>query len=439
MKILLITFYNKLEIEVHPGVGVLSTALKKAGHETKLYPYMYFSETDLITEISCYKPDFICISATSMSKQQVIKLGKFFKQITSVPILLGGIFPILEPDEAIKIIGIDAMCIGEGTDGILEYINNIHPATNFVYYNGQRGKYKKWNACALNEIDYELFFDCSKIRGLKIANKLDYWTSYTCEFKCSFCCSNHLRKITGLNNKPRLSIPKAIKELDKLITKNDYKKIHLRDPLFIGVRDIDWVSEFLELYKKQIGLPYTCNVRADIFNENIAFMLKDTGCSKIKMGLESGSEYMRNKVLFKGETDEEFVESIKLIKKYDIKLSLNAMLGIPYETLDTAFKTIEMLKELSPNESFLHIYQPWAGLKIPNDIVNFIKIIRAPAIDDISSRGHMIKEYNENNNFYFDKEKIEKEFIYTPILDQPQFPYNVALKLQEEFILGDKK
>lgn len=434
MKILFFSFYNKIDIEIHPGVGVLSQVSKMNGHETKLYPYFYYDEEDIKRVVSEYKPDIIGISATSMSEHQVKKICPFLKSITNVDIILGGIFSILEPEKALSIEGIDAVCIGEGSKGFLEYIEGKHPATNYIYKDKRKGAYECWSENPLVNIDYDLFWECSEEREIPISNKLDYWTSFTCEFVCSFCSSNKIRKTVGLKNKPRYNTSCCIEEIKRLLQKKQFKKVHFRDPLFIGVKDLEWVREFLYKYKEEINIPYTCNIRSDRFNEDIAKLLKETGCTLIKMGLESGSEYMRNKILSKGETNEQFIDAMRIIKKYGLRVSLNAMLGVPYETLETAKETVSFMKELSPDKAFLHIYQPWPGLNLKQEIIDTIMFIKAPAIDDIVSRGHKIS--NKKPYKYLDEEKMSKEYILTPVLNQSQFPYELALKIQSDFING---
>lgn len=436
MKILFFSFYNKIDIEVHPGVGVLSTVLKKAGHKTRLYPYFYYDEKSITKEISSYKPDIIAISATSMSIFQVKRICPFIKSITNIPILLGGIFPILEPERALSIKEIDAICIGEGSKGFLEYLDGKHPATNYIYKNNKRGKYECWSDQSLDSIDYSIFWDCAERNGLKISQKLDYWTTYTCEFGCAFCCNMKIRNITKLKNKPRPSVDSVINELKILIKERNFKKIQFRDPLLIGLMDKSWVKELLIKYKSEINLPYSANLRADIFDDEIAKLLKDTGCYLIKMGLESGSEYMRNTILHKGESNEEFINVQKLVKKYNLKLSLNAMLGVPYETIETAQETIDFMNKLNPDKTFLHIYQPWPGLNIPEEITPYIKYLDYPAVGDSVVSGHLVLDYSKNCELNIDIEKLQAEIVKTPILDQPQFPYSLALELQQKFMNG---
>lgn len=430
MKVMFFSFHNKFEAEIHPGIAVLSAVLKSEGHDVKLQPYFYYDENCFKQAVSSYKPDLIGLSATHMAVEQVKKLSVLLKRITDVPVILGGVFPILEPQKAIAIENIDAICIGDGCKGIVEFLNGQHPATNFVYKNMERGRVQTYSEAPLPMLDYDVFWDGFDIKGDYPA-KLDYWTSFTCEFGCAFCCNMKLRKLTGQKNKPRHDIACLINNIKELSKSYKSKKIQFRDPLFIGPEDISWINEFLPIYAREIGLPYSANIRADVLDENLAKLLSETGCYLLKMGLESGSEELRNKVLHKGETDEQFRKACRAAHKAGIRVSLNAMLGIPYENVETAKKTVSFMKELEPDKTFLHLFQPWPGLCLDQEIEKYIKYLKFPALNDSVVSGRKFKkDINAIDT------NIRNEFVLTPVLDQPAFSYKQALEIQQKFHEG---
>lgn len=429
MKVLFFSFYYKFSIEVHPGIAVLSAALKNRGHETRLQPYFYLDKNTFAKTIEEYKPDMIGISATHMAVSQVERLVDFLKQISAVPITLGGVFPILEPDRALGIEGIDAICIGEGVDGIIDYVEGRHPAPNYVYQDGRRGTRRSWSSLPIYKFDYDIFFDAMP-QGYT-HKKIDYWTCFTCEYGCSFCSSKNFRKKVGLTNKPRQEQEFAIKQIEELVEKTGCKKIHFRDPLFLGKKERKWVEGFLNFYKERLHIKYTCNLRADSIDEDMIRLLKDSGCYTIKMGLESGDEYIRNHILKKGEKDLDYKRACSMIHDSGIRLSLNAMIGLPYETVETAQKTMDMLLNLGSEKTFLHIFQPWPGLSLDEKIKNAIIYIKSPALYDVKVQGRMSDDFM--NGILFDEDFALAETVEFPVLDQLQFPYTMAVHMQKEF------
>lgn len=267
-------------------------------------------------------------------------------------------------------------------------------------------------------------------QGVK-QEKLDYWTSFTCEYSCAFCSSKNFRKRVGLNNKPRQEQEFAIEQIEQLVKKTGCQKIHFRDPLFLGYKERDWVKSFLQLYRERIHLKYTCNLRADSIDEEIVGLLKESGCYTIKMGLETGDEHMRNKILNKGEKDSDYVRACELINRSGIRLSLNAMIGLPYETKETAEKTMDMLLNLGSKKTFLHIFQPWPGLSLDSKINDCIRYIESPALYDVKVQGRVSDDFMDG--ITYDQEAAQNEMIEFPVLDQPQFSYEQAIELQKIF------
>ena len=102
----------------------------------------------------------------------------------------------------------------------------------------------------------------------------------------------------------RRSVDNVMEELRPL-KEQGYKFIRFMDDLFI-LSD-EWVREFSEKYRRQIGLPFSCLVRANYVTAEIMACLKDAGCFKVAMGVEAGDDYVRNEILKRSMAREEIV------------------------------------------------------------------------------------------------------------------------------------
>ena len=80
----------------------------------------------------------------------------------------------------------------------------------------------------------------------------------------------------------------------------------------------DWVAEFSEEYPRRIGLPFFCNVRANLVNEDIARQLNLAGCVSVGMGLETGNDELRERVLNRNMTRETIVEACHTLRNAGI-------------------------------------------------------------------------------------------------------------------------
>jgi radical SAM superfamily enzyme YgiQ (UPF0313 family) len=125
-----------------------------------------------------------------------------------------------------------------------------------------------------------------------------------------------------------------------------------------------WLYEFLPRYKKEVGLPFIAYVRANMVDDELAFKLKDAGCRVVDMGVETGDETRRNAILRKGITDNDLVTAARLFRKYKLRFRTTNMLGLPGETLNDAFKTLEVNITLKPDFSWCSIFQPFPKLEL---------------------------------------------------------------------------
>ncbi|MCJ7455310.1 radical SAM protein, partial [Candidatus Bathyarchaeota archaeon] len=110
---------------------------------------------------------------------------------------------------------------------------------------------------------------------------------------------------------------------------------------------------------RDVALPFSCLVRADLINEQMVAALKQAGCFFVRMGIESGNEELRNQVLQKEITTQQIENAARLIKKYAIKLATNSILGIPGETLDTALQTLHINLSIRPDFAWCALMQPY--------------------------------------------------------------------------------
>jgi len=134
------------------------------------------------------------------------------------------------------------------------------------------------------------------------------------------------------------------------------KNVHFSDDTF--VLEKEWLKEFLMGYRKEISLPFSCNIRIDQVNETIIRDLAESGCYGISFGIESGSDKIRNTILKKNLKEEDIITNSKIIKNYGIKMIIANLMGIPEETLEDAFTTVKLNQKIGAD-------YPRAGILIP--------------------------------------------------------------------------
>ena len=93
------------------------------------------------------------------------------------------------------------------------------------------------------------------------------------------------------------------------------------------------------------------------------------GCQAVSVGLEHGNEEFRTKILNKRLTNESIFKGFELLAKYNIKPTINSMIGFPDETRELIFETIEMNRKISKilkgNHNInIFTFIPFSGTKL---------------------------------------------------------------------------
>jgi len=357
------------------GIAYLSAVLKKAGHQTNLiHLTKEVAVQDFQEKIKTLKPDLIGFSVTSHMFPFLQKYTAAAKEITAVPIICGGAHPTLCPEEVLADKNIDMICRGEGELALLELcqkmekkkpikdIKNIWVKKNGkIYKNIIRPVIVDLNLLPFPDRE---IFDYSNL-NLEKKGVATFMFSRGCPFQCAFCCEYTFRKLyPNPQNYVRFRSPKlTIAEIKETIKKYPFIKFIRFDDdlLFVNKK---WVKEFVEMYKKEIGLPFSADMRVDMASEEFFSLLKETGAHLFRFGVESGNNYILKEVLNKGITVTQIKKAFKLAKEKGIKTQAYNMVGVPYEGPKEILDTIKLNAQIEPDISVVSIFYPYRGTRL---------------------------------------------------------------------------
>ncbi len=190
-----------------------------------------------------------------------------------------------------------------------------------------------------------------------------------CPFHCTYCFNHRLvdiyRKDTGLP-RSRLrylrhhSIKEVINELEYLLGQYTGIKVFIFDDDLFTL-DKDYVQEFCHAYGKRIPVPFVCNAHVKVFDHTIARSLKKANCCIVKFGLESGSERIRREVLNRPMTNQAIINAFRIAHDHQLHTSAFVMIGLPDETREDMFATIDLLAAIRPGRFRWSIFFPYPG------------------------------------------------------------------------------
>lgn len=363
-------FLQDAEYEVM-GPMYLSAMLKAHGHRASLQIGRRLS--DFRDAIESFQPDLVGFSVISGGHRWALSLARQVKAEYGVRNVFGGPHATFVPG-LIREDGVDLVVKGEAEDAVVELLDRVDRRAGLE---GIANVSVKSGAgvreCAVRNLrrdldeypfpDRLLYRDLAEDGGLSMRNVL---TSRGCPFDCSFCFEGAMRELyRGKGKYVRIRrIDKVIEELRSLKSDPGVKTIFFCDDLF-GM-DKEWLYEFLPVYRREIGVPFVCQVRADIVasDPEYARALKDGLCAVVSMGVESGNERLRNRVLQKSLSDAQIVHAAEHLHDAGLPFRAYNVLGLPGETFADAVSTIELNIRIRTDYPWCALFTPLPGTRL---------------------------------------------------------------------------
>ena len=112
----------------------------------------------------------------------------------------------------------------------------------------------------------------------------------------------------------------------------------------------------------------------DTLDEELAKLMKQAGCVRVKLGVESGCERIL-KLTKKNITKKQIRNAVSIMKKVGIETTAYLMIGFPTETKNEAEETLAFAGEIDSDYYSLSILAPYPGTEIYDDVIkNGIKL-----------------------------------------------------------------
>ncbi|AOW21475.1 B12-binding domain-containing radical SAM protein [Urechidicola croceus] len=267
--------------------------------------------------------------------------------------------------------GADFIIQGEGELTLLELINSLKINKSIenisgIVYQKNDSIIKNTKRTVLNNldelpipawdlVDIDAYKNIWKESGKEFT--LNIATTRGCPFKCNWCA----KPIYGnrYNSHTPEYISKHLKFLSETYGVNRY---WMCDDIF-GLKP-NWVQEFnKELKKKDLKITYYIQSRADLLlKEDTIDALAESGLEEVWIGAESGSQTILD-AMDKGTTVKQIYEATKLLKQKNIRIAFFIQFGYLGETKKDISKTVDMIKELVPDNIGISVSYPLPGTK----------------------------------------------------------------------------
>lgn len=374
------------------GLLSLGTFLKKEGHDVLVYDADYnTSPSDLdisrvfekyhgylsslknsgapiwqeVRErVRSFGPDVVGIQVYTDFCASAFYISELCKQVDpGIRIIMGGPHLDARSGEVLGIApAVDFVVRGEGENAVSELIARLGRGETGpqgiagVFARGSGTK--EGRAASVTDLAGIPFPDRQLLLNNKNYTSEDMgllMTTRGCPYRCTFCATETQR--------PRYRpVDHVLEEIRQ--TKTEYGTIQftIKDDTFIVNKDR--VVEYCEkLLTGKLRINWECNGRADLIDEEQLKLMKRAGCNFIKLGIESGSPKILEKMK-KRITIDSCLRAAEILRRVGIHWSGYFMIGVPGETEADMYETLSFMRELKPDFAYLGTYQPYPGTEM---------------------------------------------------------------------------
>ncbi|MFA5175261.1 MAG: radical SAM protein [Patescibacteria group bacterium] len=353
----------------HIGIGILSSILKKYGHVVDLFDTTFIpegcEEYEFEKKVIEFKPDMLGFSVKTVDCLLAEKLYDRVAKM-NIPAVVGGHHATLEPESTAKKFGmvlrgeceialpllLDKFSKGESVldtpnlylkKGDIFIKNDLAP----LFENLDELPFPDWKLFDKRNYFESPYLD-SALEGSKCLGVFE--KSRGCFFSCSFCSIPKEREI--YEGKGEWHREKSANRLaDEILAFKELyplDAIHFIDDIFLSP-DKNKMAEFRDVFKTRVKIHFTSSERAERIDPDLMQMFKDTGGYQLWIGIESGDEELRIKMLNRRMSDETLIKAFQIAKECGVKTRATSMLGLPNQNEESYLKSYDLAGKAKPD------------------------------------------------------------------------------------------
>jgi len=153
---------------------------------------------------------------------------------------------------------------------------------------------------------------------------------------------------------------KVVDEIEVLVRKYDIHAIWFHDQTFsmMPKRTIKLCDELIQ---RDLNIHWATETRVDRLTAEVIRKMKESGCGRLEVGVETGDPVLLKTIGKRGLTVERVEKTIETIKAEGIIAETNFLVGLPGENWNNIKKTAEFIKKINPDILTAMIVTPYPG------------------------------------------------------------------------------
>ena len=361
-----------------------------------------------------FKPDLVGITAFSVKWPSARRIAAVAKDCNpQVPVVMGGQHATIMTDDVLSDPNFDFVVRGEGEETLSAFVAQLEGEQKWedvaglsfkshgqVIHNPSRPL-----ASQLDELPFPARHCLYDVENYESHALGKLFASRGCPYQCNYCGTQNIWTFEVRHH----SEERIIEEIRRVKQQFGTTYFTFFDDVF-GLDRKRAIKLCREMSQAKLGIRWDCLTRSNLVTDELLSAMKQAGCTKIDMGVESGSDKIL-KDTRKALDTKRILDGARLIKKHGIFLYAFFMVGLPTETEEDVEQTLSLLEELKPDWAGISIFTPIPGTAIYKELQAQGKIADSPQFEQFSHQ-------SPHSNFAFS------------MLDREAFPQLAQKMLQ---------
>lgn len=358
------------QVDYEPiGLMQLSAELKQAGHEVRL---AVESAEDVVEVARTWQPGILAYSLWTGGQKHYLALNRRLRAEVDAFSVFGGPLAMFFPEVIGDDLLIDGVCVGEGESALLDLANALEAGQapyDLANWHFRRRDGAGDGEIARNDVrpaildmdalpmpDRALIYDRDPV--LRASPIKHFITGRGCPYDCSYCFNHAWAEIYHDGRRVRRrSVDLVLEEIEFVRERWPLGFVVFLDDTFTLQKP--WLAEFAEKYPQRIGLPFFCNVRANLVTPLLARQLAAMGCATVGMGVETADDRLRNEILKRNMSREQIVGACATLRDAGLNVLTTNMIGLPGGSLEADLETLRLNAACRPAFANAFLFQPY--------------------------------------------------------------------------------
>jgi len=359
------------------GLAWLAAQLSRLGLESKIFDCTFGTDTQLRRDIESYGPDIVGIYSMASLTRNTFEIAEMVRaSFPDVPIVAGGPLPTLFP--ARYGLPFDAVFRGEADlsfpnfcrdffdlkasrqrlerlplrtyPGLFIHNQSLHIENPTVHHTElEIASFPLPDRSGFDHNAYQN--EWFRESGAKTTSII---TTFGCPFDCDFCS----KSVFGSSYRQR-DLGTVFEEIEQ-ICRLGYDSLWIADDTFtLNLRHLESFCEGM----KGREISWSCLSRANGIDEAMVSRMKQAGCRRVYLGLESGSPETL-KLMDKRITVNEGINAVHQYRQAGIQVAAFFIVGYPGETVESIESTFKLALTLPLDYISFNVPYPLPGSRL---------------------------------------------------------------------------